>query len=170
MVKKLVLMQLLVCCLSLAAFGQDDKLSALAVVDRLFEGMKAKNAEQIMSVFSTDAQLVAIDKPRDGKGPSTTRIFTGDAFAKMIAGAKGGDFVEKMHSPTVWSSGDLAVVTGRYTFHVGDKFSHCGTNTFNLVRTDSGWKIKRRTLRPLDGSEPARELLRGALKSYEPAG
>jgi len=44
------------------------------------------------------------------------------------------------------------------------------TSDWELVRTDSGWKIKRRTLRPLDGSEPARELLRGALKSYEPAG
>jgi len=43
-------------------------------------------------------------------------------------------------------------------------------NRWELVRTASGWKIKRRTLRPLDGSEPARELLRGALKSYEPAG
>jgi len=33
------------------------------------------------------------------------------------------------------------VVTGRYTFHVGDKFSHCGANTFNLVRTETGWLI-----------------------------
>ena len=27
-----------------------------------------------------------------------------------------------------------------------------------------GWKIKRRTLRPLDGTQPAREILRGALE------
>jgi hypothetical protein len=141
MMKKLVLLQLIILALSMVAVGQDDKQSALAVVDRLFDGMKAKDAEQIRSVFAAEAQLVAIDKPRDGKGPSTTRIFTGDEFAKMIGGAKGGDFIEKMHSPTVWNSGDLAIVTGRYTFHVGDKFSHCGTNTFNIVRTDSGWKI-----------------------------
>lgn len=31
-----------------------------------------------------------------------------------------------------------------------------------------GWKIKRRTLRSLDGSEPAREILRGALKAFAP--
>jgi len=37
------------------------------------------------------------------------------------------------------------------------------TNRWDLVRTASGWKIKRRTLRLVDGSEPARELLRGAL-------
>jgi hypothetical protein len=37
------------------------------------------------------------------------------------------------------------------------------TNRWDLVRTPSGWKIKRRTLRLVDGSEPARDILRGAL-------
>lgn len=39
------------------------------------------------------------------------------------------------------------------------------TNRWDLVRTASGWKIKRRTLRLVDGSEPSRELLRGALRT-----
>jgi hypothetical protein len=37
------------------------------------------------------------------------------------------------------------------------------TNRWDLARTPSGWKIKRRTLRLVDGSEPSREILRGAL-------
>jgi hypothetical protein len=37
------------------------------------------------------------------------------------------------------------------------------TNRWDLVRTPSGWKIKRRTLRLVDGSAPARDVLRGAL-------
>jgi len=41
------------------------------------------------------------------------------------------------------------------------------TNRWELVRTEAGWKIKRRTLRLVDGSEPSRELLRGALEAYE---
>jgi hypothetical protein len=40
------------------------------------------------------------------------------------------------------------------------------TNRWDFVRTASGWKIKRRTLRLVDGSEPSREILRGALKAY----
>ncbi len=123
------------------AIAQDDKQSAIDVVNQLFAGMKAKNAEQIKSVFSAEGQLVAIDKPRDGKGLSKTRIFAGEAFAKMISDAKGADFIETMPSPEARVSGDMAIVTGRYTFHVGDTFSHCGTNTFNLVRTETGWKI-----------------------------
>lgn len=38
---------------------------------------------------------------------------------------------------------------------------------WDLIRTASGWKIKRRTIRLVDGSEPSRELLRGALQGYE---
>jgi hypothetical protein len=41
------------------------------------------------------------------------------------------------------------------------------TNRWDLVRTDESWKIKRRTIRLVDGTEPSREILRGALKGYE---
>ena len=36
-------------------------------------------------------------------------------------------------------------------------------NRWEFVRTKDGWKIKSRTLRPLDGSASARDILRGAL-------
>jgi hypothetical protein len=39
------------------------------------------------------------------------------------------------------------------------------TNRWELLRTSSGWKIKRRSLRLVDGSEPSREILRGALQA-----
>ena len=40
------------------------------------------------------------------------------------------------------------------------------TSRWELVRTPSSWKIKRRTIRLVDGSEPSREILRGALAGY----
>jgi len=119
----------------------EDQKAVVETIDKLWLGMKAKSAEQIQAVFMPDGQLIAIDKPRDGKGVSKIRIFTGDSFAKAISEAKAPEFIESMPQPDVRVSGDMAVVTGRYTFHVGDKFSHCGTNTFNLVRTEAGWKI-----------------------------
>jgi hypothetical protein len=36
-------------------------------------------------------------------------------------------------------------------------------NRWELVRTPQGWKIKRRTLRQLDGSDGARQILRQAI-------
>lgn len=124
------------------SFAQNaDVKNASEIPDRLFAAMKAKSFEDIRATFMPEGQLVAIDKPRDGKGLSKTRIFTAESFAKAISEAKGEDFIEKMPNKDVKISGDLAIVSGRYTFYVGDKFSHCGTNTFNLVRTETGWLI-----------------------------
>ena len=36
-------------------------------------------------------------------------------------------------------------------------------NRWELVRTSEGWKFKHRMLRQLDGTEPARKILRGAI-------
>ncbi|MBV8119601.1 MAG: nuclear transport factor 2 family protein [Alphaproteobacteria bacterium] len=45
-------------------------------------------------------------------------------------------------------------------FHV----HRVSANRWEFVRTDTGWKIKRRTLRSLDGTQPARDILAGALE------
>ena len=42
------------------------------------------------------------------------------------------------------------------------------TNRWELHRSPAGWRIKRRSIRLVDGSEPSREILRGALSSYAP--
>jgi hypothetical protein len=49
----------------------------------------------------------------------------------------------------------------------GFRIHRVGANRWELVRTPQGWKIKRRVLRPLDGSAPAREILRQALRGHE---
>lgn len=139
--KRLISAAVTLIALSAAAFAQDDRQAAIDVVNRLFAGMKAKSAEQIRSVFASDVHFLAIDKPRDGKGISKSRTSTGEAFVKMISESKSADYIEKMISPEARIEGDLATVSGRYTFYVGDKFSHCGMDVFNLVRTDTGWKI-----------------------------
>jgi hypothetical protein len=37
--------------------------------------------------------------------------------------------------------GPLATAWMDYTFHVGERFSHCGVNAFQLFRSDDGWQI-----------------------------
>ncbi len=141
LMKKISLL-LLLSIFVIPAFSQtEDQKAAAEAIDKLWAGMKAKSADQIKAVFMPGGQLVAIDKPRDGKGPSTTRVLSGDEFAKLISEAKAPEFIESMPEPDVRVDGDMAIVTGRYTFTVGGKFSHCGRNTFNLVRTADGWKI-----------------------------
>lgn len=133
---------LFISTLCVAQNAKNEELkSAAEIPDRLFAALKAKSFEDLRAVFTPEGQLLAIDKPRDGKGISKTRVFTAESFAKAISEAKGADYIEKMPNKDVRVTGDLAIVSGRYTFYVGEKFSHCGTNTFNLVRTETGWRI-----------------------------
>jgi hypothetical protein len=129
------------CAAAQTARKEGDRREAAAVANKLFEAMRAKNAEAIRALFMPEGQLVAIDRPRAGSGPSTTRVFTPESFAKLIAESKAPEFSEKMSRFNVQIFGDMALVYGPYTFRVGDKFSHCGTNSFHLVRTPGGWKI-----------------------------
>ena len=82
--------------------------------------------------------------------------------------------------PHVAISGDSAVVTSYLQIIVpqmqgspvevpnhgsskGFRIHRMNANRWDLVRTPQGWKIKHRTLRQLDGSEPARAILRQAI-------
>lgn len=141
--KKLKSIIALTLLLAVHAFAQlpNDKTAAIDAVNKLFSGMRAKNADQIRSVFAPNVHFIAIQKPRDGKGISRSSVDTGESFIKLITESKAGEYIEKMISPEAVIDGDLAVVSGRYTFYVGDKFSHCGKDVFNLLRTEAGWKI-----------------------------
>lgn len=123
------------CAAAQVSRKEGDRQAAVAVANKLFEAMRAKNAEAIRALFMPEGQLVAIDRPRTGSGPSTTRVFTPESFARLIAESKAPEFDEKMSRFNVQIFGDMALVYGPYTFHMGDKFSHCGTNSFQLVRT-----------------------------------
>jgi SnoaL-like domain len=83
--------------------------------------------------------------------------------------------------PHVAIDGDTAVVTSYLQILVpqtqgepvevpnhgggkGFRVHRMTANRWELVRTAEGWKFKHRSLRQLDGSEPARKILRGALR------
>ena len=82
--------------------------------------------------------------------------------------------------PHVAISGDSAIVTSYLQVIVpqtqgdpvavpnhgsskGFRIHRVTANRWELLRTPQGWKIKQRTLRQLDGSEPARDILRQAI-------
>jgi hypothetical protein len=110
----------------------------LGVIDKLFEKMAAHEPSEIAALFVPESQLLAVINQKDGK--TATRTFSGEAFSKNFA-EKRGELAELMYKPSVEIHGDLALVWGRYVFFTDNKISHCGINSFHLVRTENGWKI-----------------------------
>ena len=110
----------------------------IAVVERLFSGMRAQDTAAIRSTLFGNVSLVTTFTNREGK--AVARAETMDNFIQSIAKAT-GKLDEKIFTPEVRIEDNLATVWTRYEFYFNEKYSHCGVDAFQLVKTEGGWKI-----------------------------
>ena len=130
-------MRLLIACLlalwPLAAQTSDEK-DVLATVQKTFDGMAANDAALILSSMTADARLYGV---RNG----TPYAMPAEQWANRIASIK-SKFIERFtKAPAVSIHGAIANVWGEYEFLRDGKFTHCGVDSFNLLKTSSGWKV-----------------------------
>src|SRR5512134_728026 len=110
----------------------------LATVTRLFDGMRARDTAMIRSTFAPGAELVGA-QVREGKpGVAPT---SADEFIRIVGSATGPQWDERLHDTEIRIDGTLAAVWTGYSFYLGDKFSHCGVDAFQLAKFPEGWKI-----------------------------
>ncbi len=138
--KKFTLTIIFTLAISVSAFAQknDGGKDALAVVNKMFAGMAKHNPAAIAELWAKESNLTAVIKRKDGK--TVIVNLTGEKFSLNFAENK-EEIKEDMYDQKTFVDGDIAMVWGRYVFFVGGKISHCGLNSFQLVKTDSVWKI-----------------------------
>lgn len=111
----------------------------MAVVKKVFDGMRTRDTALMRSVFDTGTRLVTTATRNGQPFVRETKI---NDFINIIAGAPPADTLnETIYDSEVRMDGNLATVWTRYDFHVNSRFSHCGVDAFQLARTASGWKI-----------------------------
>lgn len=128
--------------LSLSQFArsQGTEDSVKNVVNKLFDGMKQSNRAMLLNCFADSAVLQTIGRNREGK--LIVRNESIQDFAASIASTAPGSLDERISFNMIKIDGDLASVWTPYSFYYNNKFSHCGVNSFQLVRTADGWKIQ----------------------------
>ncbi|MGQ0714413.1 MAG: nuclear transport factor 2 family protein [Gemmatimonadaceae bacterium] len=119
------------------AAAPDERAAVLAVVQRLWDGMKARDTALVRSVFDSAAVLSRV---ADQNGTLTVQSTPISRFIEAL-GRSTDEWNETMHSPEVRIDGPLAAVWTEYDFHLGTRFSHCGVDAFQLLKTTEGWKI-----------------------------
>ncbi len=113
-----------------------DEADAVAAVQKLFDGMAARDAALIRSTILPDARLYSVRE--DG---TTSPSMAGADFAGQIAAIQ-DDILERFTGkPSVSMRGRMAQVWGEYEFLRNGKFNHCGVDSFSLFKTADGWKI-----------------------------
>ncbi len=105
----------------------------------VFDAMRARDGDALRAAFHPDARLQTVAVRPDGE--VLLRDQPVEAFATAVAAPSDDLWDERIDAWEVRVDGPLAVVTTDYSFFLGDRFSHCGINAFQLVKTAEGWKI-----------------------------
>jgi len=113
-----------------------DEIQVKTAVNQLFEAMKEADSAKVVQAFSTNAVLQTITKNGEVKEETVKN------FAASISKITKNDAVEKITFSNILIDGNLASVWTPYEFYYKGQFSHCGVNSFQLVKSNNEWKIQ----------------------------
>ena len=119
--------------------AQSAEDSVKAVVNNLFRAMKNSEGVMLKSVFADSAILQTIET-KTGKTIVKNEAVAGfiESISKLPAGAAD----EQIIFDVVKIDASLASVWTPYKFYFNGKLSHCGVNSFQLVKLNGEWKIQ----------------------------
>jgi len=124
-------------CQKLLAQNVDED-AVKKTVSNLFLGMKTGDSTLAASAFATNSILQTIVS-KDGK--NTVRTEPVSEFIKFIGTPHKQKYDERIVFTKILIDGPLASVWTDYKFYMDETFSHCGVNSFQLVKSEKGWQI-----------------------------
>jgi len=120
--------------------GQTPTDSVKNTINNLFVAMKTVDQTLLTSCFADSAILQTITKNKTGQLVIINEKIAD--FAASISRFAKDDLDEQISFEIVKVDGDLAIAWTPYKFYLKSLFSHCGVNSFQLVKQKNGWKIQ----------------------------
>lgn len=110
-----------------------------AVVDALFDAMRAADSAAVRELFHPEMGKMANSGIRDGVAGVGFSAIAG--FVEAVGGAEPGALDEKIGPAEIRIDDNLATVFTPYAFHYNGNLSHCGVNVFLIARVGEDWRI-----------------------------
>ncbi len=130
-------------CLFLFSFtsirAQSPEAEVRTVINQLFTGMRSGDSSLVRSSFSEDATLQSVSIGKDGEIRVQKDAIQG--FIKAVGTPHSSIWDEQIYGVQIKVDGPMAHAWVPYKFFAGTTFSHCGVNSFTLIRLATGWKI-----------------------------
>lgn len=137
--KKLLLSLIILLFVGIQVNAQTVEEEIQSVIETLFDGMRAGDSTMVASAFTRDAVMQTVAKNQQG---NVIKIVGNLAqFLNAVGTPHDQVWDEKIGGYEIKIDGDLASVWTPYQFYLGERFSHCGVNSFQLARLDGEWKI-----------------------------
>jgi hypothetical protein len=126
--------------ISSQAFAQTEEAGVKQIINNMFEGMKRGDTALIRSCFTTAPLLQTLRKDKEDRDIIDTEPL--DSFLAIMARPHKDVYDERITFNVVWIDGNLAMAWTPYRFYIGEKFSHCGVDSFQLVKINGTWRIQ----------------------------
>jgi hypothetical protein len=120
--------------------AQDDETAIKTVINNMFDGMRKTDSVLIRSAFAPKAILQTIAKTKEGKISVRSEVL--DSFIIAVTRPHKEVYDERIIFDLVKVDAELAIAWTPYQFFIDEKFSHCGVNSFQLVKIEGQWKIQ----------------------------
>lgn len=139
---RLPLLALAACltCAAPAAAAQapgDDTRDVVAAVQKFFDAMASCDAAAARALSVPEGRLYRLVA---GAADAVPKSSTFEEFNARL-GACDRRMLERMWAPQVRVHAGIASLWAPYDFWLDGAFSHCGIDSFDLVKTGDGWKL-----------------------------
>lgn len=105
-----------------------------AVIDQMFDGMRAGDSAMVASVFLSGAIM--------GRATDNGyRAGSTDGFVRAVGSPHDAVWDERIWDVDIHIDERLATAWMQFAFYLGEQLSHCGVNSMTLYQTDDGWKV-----------------------------
>lgn len=124
---------------SFLGHAQTDEESVKAVINKMFTAMKNGDSKSLIECFADSAILQSVSE-KDGKVSIKNEPIKD--FADFVGTQAKGAADERISFDLVKIDAALAIAWTPYEFYYNGKFSHCGVDSYQLVRINGQWKIQ----------------------------
>jgi len=114
--------------------------SVQQVISDFFLGMKTADTARMRAALSPSVHFEGT-QPRPDSEPTLVQESVSNFFAS-VARTPAGMLDERIRFEIVKVDGPLAIVWTPYEFYYNGRYSHCGVNSFQLVRLNGKWMIQ----------------------------
>ncbi len=114
-----------------------DREAVLETVQIFFDTMTARDVEGARKVMVAEGRFYAMDMRKPKSDPQS---FSNEEYFARLQKSQYTSR-ERIWNPEVRVRGLIATVWAPYDFWVDGKYSHCGVDAFDLIKTEDGWKI-----------------------------
>ena len=141
---KCSLKQITLCCLLLVqisatsiASGQSkaDEQAVMIVVDKFFAALEARDEQALELILYPGSLNISATMQSDAGNSLSVRSYE-DLLSRF---AEGPPIVERYWDHTLLIRGAIAVFWAPYDLYIGEDFSHCGADSFQLAKQDGRW-------------------------------